>query len=81
MIDVAKGDIVLEPLGWLVELLVRLLGRAWFRNPPVESVEQWGWPEWLWAALFIALAVFLVSYLMGRRVRADRHRSGQGDLG
>jgi hypothetical protein len=72
MIEVAKGDIFFEPMEALVELLVRAVGRILARETPVEPLAQWGWPEWLWLAILVALIAFVVRYFMGRRVGAGR---------
>jgi hypothetical protein len=63
MFEVSKGDIFLEPLESLIEVLIRGGLKALFRSFPSGPVDQWGWPQWLWL-----LVVLIVLSLISRAI-------------
>jgi hypothetical protein len=69
MISISKGDIVFEPLEFLIELLIRLFGKALSRTLPSEPIEQWGWSEWLWISFFLT-AISLLVWAIVHRARS-----------
>lgn len=58
MLSASKGDLLFEPLAFVLELLARILGRVAFRSTLDTSSEQWGTLEW--TLTIIALSVLLV---------------------
>lgn len=55
----SKADLVIEPVEFILELLVRFLGRVVFRSVPDHETEPWGWPEWLWLIMVLCLLLVL----------------------
>jgi len=64
----SKGDILIEPIELLIELLIRFFGKALSRTDPADPLEQWGWLQWLWVGVFLALASLII-WAMVRHAR------------
>lgn len=71
MITISKGDILVEPLEFLIEVLIRGGFRALFRSFPSEPIDQWGWPQWLW--LLGVLTVLWLIFLAIWRILGSRN--------
>lgn len=62
MINISKGDIIAEPLEFIIELLVRGCGKFLAKNFPSESIEHWLLSDWL--VVLIPLAIlFLIAWV------------------
>ncbi len=58
----SKGDIFVEPLEFLIQILSRIFGKVIGQNFLNEPVEHWGKTQALWIAIFvgiIALAIWI----------------------
>ena len=62
----AKGDLIVEPLELLVELLASLLVRIVGESLPNTTSGQWHWPHWL-ALAVVVIGLGLVIWLAQRR--------------
>ncbi len=71
MISISKGDIFIEPLELLIELLVRVFAKGLFRGLPSEPIDQWGWIEWLWL-LLVLLLVSVIAWAVWRSLGSKR---------
>jgi hypothetical protein len=60
MIGISKGDIFFEPLEFLIEVLIRGGWKALFRGSPSDSIDQWGWPQWLWLLCALTLLSLII---------------------
>jgi len=60
MINISKGDIIAEPLEFVIELLVRMCGKFLAKNFPSEPIEHWHLSDWL-VVLIPSIILFLIA--------------------
>lgn len=73
MLSASKGDILVESLELLLEVLIRLIGKALFKTAPDSSPATWGVQQWLWLSVATCI-IALVVWVIWRRFKG-RHAS------
>lgn len=74
MINISKGDILAEPLEFLIEILIRMFGKAAAQNFPNEPIEHWGMSQALWIIVFLGVIV-LAFWVNSRRKKKGGERN------
>lgn len=60
MFGISKGDIVVEPIEFLVELAIRFLVRVVSKGKPEHDGSAFSFAEWLWLAFVFVLVGLLL---------------------
>jgi hypothetical protein len=60
MFGISKGDIVVEPIEFLVELVIRFLVRVAAKGKPEHDGSTFSFAEWLWLAFVFVLVGLLL---------------------
>jgi hypothetical protein len=61
MVNISKGDIIAEPLEFIIEILVRICGKFLAKNFPYEPIEHWHLSDWL-VVLIPSAILFLIAW-------------------
>ena len=62
----SKGDIFVEPLEFLIQIVSRIFGKVIGQNFLNEPVEQWGKTQAIWVAIFVGI-IALVIWIKNQR--------------
>jgi len=76
MINISKGDIVAEPLEFVIELLVRGCGKFLAQNFPSEPVERWLLSDWLEVLIPLAILFLIIWAVYSRNKKLRKTNAG-----
>lgn len=66
MFSVSRGDILFEPIEWLIEGAFRFVLKIVFRIVGQAPGDDWGWMHWLIFIAILGFLLFLVALAIGR---------------
>ncbi len=67
MIQISKGDLIVEPLETLLQIVIRVGGRVLGDTHPEGALETWGIANWVWG-------VSVMDRIFLRILQSDRAR-------
>ncbi|TAN49927.1 MAG: hypothetical protein EPN21_10270 [Methylococcaceae bacterium] len=66
MINLAKGDGIFQAIELILRLL-RAVTEMLIDPLPTGPIDQWGWPQWLWALFLLTATLWLVWVILSLR--------------